>query len=218
MSDLGDLDGPGPSVAALAVAAAGDDDGGTDRGCAYVLFLDATGNVLSHEKISDTAGNFTGTLDDADDFGASLTAMGDIDGSGPTNRTLVMGAAADDDGGTDRGAVYVLFLQTGPLVDVMEPPSGPRTLLGHARPNPSGPRTTIPFRIGDPASVRIEIFDLHGRLVRTLVEGSYFPGEHQATWDGAGDSGDRLPSGTYFYRMSTNGRSVIGSRKLVLLE
>jgi hypothetical protein len=109
---LGDLDGPGPSVVAVAAGATGDDDGGGNRGAAYILFLDSAGSVLSYQKISDTEGNFTATLENADDFGAAVAYLGDLDGAGPSVAALAIGAAADDDGGTNRGAVYVLFLDS----------------------------------------------------------------------------------------------------------
>jgi len=72
------------------------------------------GTVKSFQKISDTAGGFTATLDDDDIFGNSVTSIGDIDGDGITD--LAVGAEGDDDGGTDKGAVYILFLE--PLCDV----------------------------------------------------------------------------------------------------
>lgn len=110
-ASLGDLDGAGPAVAALAVGAGRDDDGGTDRGAVYVLFLSNTGTVLTVQKISETQGNFTGSpLDALDDFGGALAHIGDLDGAGPSVAALAVGAPFDDDGGTDRGAIYVLFL------------------------------------------------------------------------------------------------------------
>ena len=66
----------------LAVAAKRDDDGGLDRGAVWILFLYADGTVKSHQKISDTQGNFTGTLDDSDLFGESVASLGDLDGDG----------------------------------------------------------------------------------------------------------------------------------------
>jgi len=105
---LGDLDDDG--VGDLAVGARHDDDGGTDRGAVWILFLNTDGTVKAHQKISDTEGGFTGTLDDVDDFGFSVLGLGDLDGDNVED--LAVGAANDDDGGTNRGALWILFLNT----------------------------------------------------------------------------------------------------------
>ncbi|HXS83148.1 MAG TPA: putative Ig domain-containing protein, partial [Methylomirabilota bacterium] len=107
---LGDLDGAGPSVAALAVGAIGDDDGGNHFGAVYILFLNAAGTVISYQKISATRGGFTGTLLTEDEFGSSLAWLGDIDGTGPSVGALAVGTVGDDTGGDAHGAVYVLLL------------------------------------------------------------------------------------------------------------
>ncbi len=73
------------------------------------------GWVLSHQKISDTEGGFTGILDDRDIFGRSLASLGDLDGDGVTD--LAVGAIHDDDGGDRHGAVWVLFLDGVPGCD-----------------------------------------------------------------------------------------------------
>jgi len=116
VADLGDLDGAGPSVRAIAVGAIGDDAGGTDRGAVYILYLGASGTVLSTQKISSLA-NFPGSpLHNGDNFGGSLASLGDLDGAGPGVLALAAGAQLDDDGGVDRGAVYILFLNAGGTV------------------------------------------------------------------------------------------------------
>ena len=105
-ASLGDLDGDG--VTDLAVGATFDDDGGPSRGAIWVLFLNPNGTVTAHQKISSTQGGFTGTLDDDDGFGWSVTSLSDHDSDGVSD--LAVGAPSDDDGGGNRGAVWVLFL------------------------------------------------------------------------------------------------------------
>jgi hypothetical protein len=105
MEDLG-----GNGVIDLASAGLGDDDGGTDQGCAYVIFLRADGRSIGFTKISALFGGFTGDLDAGDQFGRDLANLGDLDGDGVTD--LVVGANYDDDGGVNRGAVYLLRLRT----------------------------------------------------------------------------------------------------------
>jgi hypothetical protein len=106
---LGDLDGD--DVPDLGVATPGDDDGsGSNRGAMYVLFLNADGSVKSEVKISDSAGNFEGNLDQLDRFGSAVAALGDLDGDGTTE--IACSAPFNDDGaGSDNGAVFVLFIE-----------------------------------------------------------------------------------------------------------
>jgi hypothetical protein len=96
---LGDLDGNG--VGDLAVGALRDDDGGTDVGAVWILFLNAEGAVASQQKISATRGGFTGALGEGDRFGASVASLGDVDGDQVVD--LAVGAY-----GAQR--VWILFL------------------------------------------------------------------------------------------------------------
>ncbi|EOD13154.1 hypothetical protein EMIHUDRAFT_212898 [Emiliania huxleyi CCMP1516] len=66
--------------------------------------------AITHQKISSTQGGFAGVLDDGDWFGHSVAFISDLDGDGVSD--LAVGAIFDDDGGPDRGAVYILFLNT----------------------------------------------------------------------------------------------------------
>jgi hypothetical protein len=113
---LGDLDGAGPSVMAMAVGAIHDDDGGVDRGAAFIIYLSSAGNLLSYTKISSTSGGFpAGALSDNDNFAEDIANLGDLDG-GPGVRTIAVAAVDDDDGGTDSGAVYLIHLTAGGTV------------------------------------------------------------------------------------------------------
>ncbi|HHZ64119.1 MAG TPA: DNRLRE domain-containing protein, partial [Flavobacteriales bacterium] len=103
---IGDINGD--NIVDLAVGAFNDDDGGTDRGAVWILFLDTNGTVSSHQKISDTQGAFTGVLDNSDSFGRSVAGMGDLNQDGTPD--IMVGTASDDDGGTDRGAARILYL------------------------------------------------------------------------------------------------------------
>lgn len=110
---MDDLNGDG--VADLAVGTPGDDDGGADRGAVWILFLNADGTVRLRQKISATAGGFSGQLENGDQFGSAVANIGDINGDGIND--LAVGVAFDDDGGTDRGAVWILFLNADGTVN-----------------------------------------------------------------------------------------------------
>ncbi len=106
LSALGDLDGD--NITDLAVGNFQDNDGGSFRGAVWILFLNKNGTVKSHQKISNTQGNFTGTLDNGDRFGSSVAALEDLDGDNVGE--LAVGCIEDTDGGSGRGAIWVLFL------------------------------------------------------------------------------------------------------------
>ena len=96
-----------------------------------------------------------------------------------------------------------------PVPDPPAPPPPP-TFSGRirARPNPSNAITTVQFTswsAGD--RVCIELFDVTGRPVRTLLDGPQPAGDGQASWDGRDDQGARVAAGLYFARVRSAGRS-----------
>ena len=83
-------------------------------------------------------------------------------------------------------------------------------------PNPMNPSGTIAFSIPRSAQARLRVFDLHGRLVRTLIDQVLPRGRHVARWDGRSTSGGTVASGMYFYRLEALGKSI--SRKIIVLK
>ncbi|HEX6883580.1 MAG TPA: PKD domain-containing protein [Planctomycetota bacterium] len=98
-----DLDG----VPDLAVGANRDDDGGTNRGAVYLLFLDRDGSVKSSVKLAQ--GTLPFGLDNGDEFGRGVTRLEDMDGDGVPE--LAVGAIGDDDGSSNNGAVWILYMR-----------------------------------------------------------------------------------------------------------
>ena len=90
--------------------------------------------------------------------------------------------------------------------------------LAQNHPNPFNPSTTISYGVpgGDPLLVRLEIFDIRGRLVRVLENTVREPGFYQVYWDGTDNSGRPQGSGVYFYRLNAGGESRM--RKMVLVK
>ena len=124
VANLGDLDGTGSGATTVAVGAWGDDAGGTDRGALYLLNLDSSGGIVGVSKIDDTTTLADSTTDaftlaNDDEFGISVANLGDLDGSGSGATTVAVGAWGDDAGGTGRGALYLLNLDSsGGIVGV----------------------------------------------------------------------------------------------------
>jgi hypothetical protein len=78
-------------------------------------------------------------------------------------------------------------------------------------PNPLNPSGVLAFNTEKPGRVRVTMFDLHGRLVRTLMEMPLLPaGEHAVRIDGRGERGELLPSGVYFYSVNSPDGTVTG--------
>jgi flagellar hook assembly protein FlgD len=82
-------------------------------------------------------------------------------------------------------------------------------------PNPFNPSTQIRFTLPAPGPVRIEVFDVTGSLVRTLVNGEFTAGTGEVAWDGTNELGRSVASGIYLYRL-TAGRSSITKKMYVL--
>jgi hypothetical protein len=75
--------------------------------------------------------------------------------------------------------------------------------LHQAYPNPFNPSTQISFDIPSETKVLIELYDLLGQKVRTLVQTNCHPGYHSVVWDGKNDNGNPMSAGTYFIKMIT---------------
>ena len=90
--------------------------------------------------------------------------------------------------------------------------------LDQNRPNPFNPSTTISFSVpeGKAGQVTLKVFDVRGRLVRTLSDQVRDAGSYTLFWDGTDESGRQVASGVYFYRMQAGGFTQI--RKMVLLK
>jgi nitrous oxidase accessory protein NosD len=89
-------------------------------------------------------------------------------------------------------------------------------------PNPFNSSTVIWYHLPDvgyqPAEVEITIYNLLGKLVKTLVKERQYPGEHKVRWDGKDDYRKEVASGIYFYRLKVSGLELVKPRKMVLLR
>lgn len=117
--------------------------------------------------------------------------------------------------GLAEGYAALLHTSAG-LVAVGDEPVSHATSLALARPNPFHASTVIPFTLSRVTRVRLEVVDVAGRVVQTLVDGAMEPGAHSAVWRGSGTGGRRLPPGVYHARLHTE--DGVRSTRLVLLH
>lgn len=89
-------------------------------------------------------------------------------------------------------------------------------VLAQNTPNPFNPRTKISFVLPTAGEARLCVYDVNGRLVRTLASGWMEAGERTVTWDGDDDRGGRVASGLYFCRLSAGDRTLV--QKMTLLK
>jgi hypothetical protein len=185
-------------------------------------------NVYSQIDVLDgngAAGDFNGDgAVDGTDF-ARFAACFTGPGGGPVGPECVAGDF-DQDGDIDcddwdlfkvvwTGGSAPPELPSCDLMDVAYGASGHvGTILMHATPNPMGSRTEIAYTIAVPGPVRLTVYDVSGRVVRRLAEGTEGAGRHERAWDGTSDAGARVPAGVYSIRLEAPGFR--GSEKIII--
>ena len=83
-------------------------------------------------------------------------------------------------------------------------------------PNPFNPSTTIEYNIPKSGHVEVAIYDLGGRLIKTLIRKNQIKGKHKVIWDGKNQFGKKVVSGFYIY--SIKYENSISSKKMILIK
>ena len=109
----------------------------------------------------------------------------------------------------------ICYGYTGLTGSAPQTPSGTQ-LLRQNVPNPFAGTTQIQYSLGSSGPVDLRIYDVQGRLVRTLTEGKQPAGPHAVVWDGRDGEGSIVATGTYFYELVTEGGNQ--TRKAIRLE
>ncbi|XLQ19966.1 MAG: hypothetical protein ACKUBY_05280 [Candidatus Moraniibacteriota bacterium] len=112
VAGIGDINGDG--VQDIASGAYRDDAGGENRGTIYIHFMNTDGSIDSTVEINDTTTNGP-TLVNDDRYGIAVTGIGDLNNDGVQD--IAVGAYRDDTNGTDRGAIYIHFMNTDGSID-----------------------------------------------------------------------------------------------------
>jgi hypothetical protein len=94
--------------------------------------------------------------------------------------------------------------------------SGPAMAVLTNYPNPFNPATTIKYVISSAQTISLAIYDVRGRLVRSLESGVRTSGPHTSLWNGRDDAGQAVASGVYYVRLA--GENEMLTRKIVMLK
>ncbi len=162
----------------------------------------------------DIQGNYPGTLEPAQSFDRFLGE--------PLDGVWELMVRDQGTGGTGQLNSWAFYDISGVDCeqDVTAAPgeAPPATFaLAQNTPNPFNPATEIAFSVPAAAGpVRLEIFDVRGQKIRTLVDGTLPAGQHTRTWHGRTDRGGRVASGLYFYRLQGDGFQQ--TRKMVVVQ
>lgn len=105
----------------------------------------------------------------------------------------------------------------GEEVSIDDPTVGVlNTVLNSNYPNPFNPETTISYTLGENQQVRLDIYNVKGQLVRTLVNENKAAGNHRVLWNGLDKQNQPVSSGIYYYKMTAGKYS--SSKKMILLK
>ena len=90
------------------------------------------------------------------------------------------------------------------------------TTIGQNYPNPFNPETSINYSLSKKGNVKIEIFNIRGQKVKTLLNKETNAGLHQINWNGTDDDNKQISSGIYYYRFEADNKKMM--RKMLLLK
>ena len=112
---------------------------------------------------------------------------------------------------------YALLLTPGdPLSPVVPEPTIGSSALQQNFPNPFNPTTRLTFNLQQATRARLAVYDLKGRMVKTLVDQDFPAGPHVLTWDGRNDRGQLSASGVYFYQLRAGDH--VETKRMMLIK
>ena len=107
---------------------------------------------------------------------------------------------------------YTLKLSDGSQISELPPVS----TLFQNYPNPFNPSTSIAYELAEDGMVSLDIYNIRGQQVRTLMNEHQLSGRHSIAWDGKDEHGNTVSSGIYYYRLNTKDASAC--KKMILMK
>ncbi|RMD94154.1 MAG: T9SS C-terminal target domain-containing protein [Calditrichaeota bacterium] len=143
----------------------------------------------------------------------------DIDNDGPNHMDLVVTTPNGEHVGQEAGIFLLEFNATSTpvFVEFNAPNTVPKNYALHQNyPNPFNPSTNIVYELPVGARVKLEIYNILGQKIKTLVDRDMPLGVHQIAWDGTDDHGRRVSSGIYVYVLKAG--TFKESKRMLLLK
>jgi flagellar hook assembly protein FlgD len=165
------------------------------------------GDSFTWLTVSPYRGNVSALDSYNDSIAVKVGAFGVYDGFSIEDELLV-----------ESGEISIsILIAVGVEVSVDDPKITPIEFALHQNyPNPFNPETNIQFDVAEQSHVSVNVFNLVGQKVATLVNRAMDAGIYTIKWTGLNDRGSALPSGMYFYEMKTSNYHSI--KKLVLVK
>jgi hypothetical protein len=133
-----------------------------------------------------------------------------------TDTSIFAGGHFRAAGGTPSQFLAQWHIPSSVGIDEVLAPIPEEQFLRQNYPNPFSPSTVIAFSLPEAGIVRLDIFDVAGRHVKTLLNGWVPAGPQRIHWRGTDAADTPLPSGVYIYRLATN--TIVESRQMVLVR
>jgi hypothetical protein len=157
--------------------------------------------VFQYSDIANKSSMTVGIENHAQDVGLQYVYNNDYD---PTASSVRNGTA-------------IKFTTEAPFTSVsVEENIAGLNLLKQNYPNPFSSQTMIAYAVQESGNVTLNIYNLNGELVKTLVNNTQSTGNYSVTWNGLNNQGKHVDSGIYIYRLQTN--STIETKKLYVLK
>jgi len=131
-----------------------------------------------------------------------------------TGETYTGGVSAHYSSNDESETIEVEFVYTGYANDPGIIPLV--TTLNSNYPNPFNPVTTISYALADAGQVKLDIYNVKGQKIRTLVNEAQKAGIHQLQWNGTDDRNHQVASGIYFYKMKFG--KYTSTKKMILMK
>ncbi len=181
----------------------------------FLVNYDTDGLLLRAKKAGDGNGSGVGGfsarigLDTSDNiymngqFAGSMT----LEGGETTETTLTSGGLSD---------IFVAKYGMGAPTSVNETSILINDFkLAQNYPNPFNPTTTISYELQETGLVRVSVYNMLGQKIKTLLDENQKSGNHRLQWDGTNNSGLKVTSGVYYYRIDAGDKRVVKSMLLI---